>query len=55
MCAFIVLDLITRLRIEKGDFPGFVTGEDEVGDVSEGAYGRLRSDGVEEGCRLLRF
>lgn len=35
MRTLIVLDLVTRFHIEEGDFAGFVTSDDDAGDVCE--------------------
>ena len=47
MCALVVVDLLARLHVELRDLARLVSSDDHVGDVGEGADGRLRTDRVE--------
>ena len=47
MRALVVVDLLARLHVELRDLARLVSSDDHVGDVGEGADGRLRTDRVE--------
>ena len=55
MSSLIVLNFLSGLRIEKSDFAGLVTGDDEVRVLCEGADDGFAPDGVEEGVGFFRL